>query len=318
MVKYTKVASSPEVQFVDWLKRKLKGQNRGLVLGVGDDCAIVPGPDREDWLFTTDMLIEAVHFDRATHSAADAGWKALARGLSDIAAMGGAPRFCLVSLAIAPWTDRRWIAGFYRGLLAHGVVLAGGDLARTDRLMADIVVAGAVPRGKAMRRDGARAGHAIYVSGALGASALGLATRRGRAWAAHKRPQPRLGLGAFLREELHATAAIDLSDGLSLDLARLAAASGLEAQISMPPLFPGATREQALHGGEDYELLFTVPPRVRVPRAFRGVALTRIGTMCRGKAGLVKLDGERLPALGYDHLRIRHRASARSPVRHAK
>jgi thiamine-monophosphate kinase len=298
MVKYT------EVQFVDWLRGTLRAQKQGLVLGVGDDCAIARRSARgEDWLFTTDMLIEGVHFERATHSPADVGWKTLARGLSDIAAMGGTAKFCLLSLAIAPWTDRRWIAGFYRGLLEHDVALAGGDLAHTDRVMADIVVAGAVPRGKALRRDGARAGDAIYVSGALGASALGLATRRGRAWSIHKRPQPRLELGRFLREKVRASAAMDLSDGLSLDLQRLAAASGLAAEIGMPPVFRGATREQALHGGEDYELLFTAGPGARVPRAFRGLALTRIGTMRRGTAGLVTLDGEALPALGYDHLK---------------
>jgi thiamine-monophosphate kinase len=297
MVKYT------EVQFVDWLRRRMGRRTPGLVLGIGDDCAIVRAGAREDWLFTTDMLIEGVHFERATHSAADTGWKALARGLSDIAAMGGAPRFCLLSLALAPWTDQRWVAGFYRGLLAHGVVLAGGDVARVDRVMADIVVAGIVPRGTALRRDGARAGDAVYCSGSLGGSALGLASRRGRAWRRHKRPEPRLALGQFLRTRLHASAAMDLSDGLSLDVQRLAASSGLAAALTMPPVFPGASREQALHGGEDYELLFTAPPATSVPRAFRGVKLTRIGTMRRGTAGRVTLDGEPLEPLGYDHLR---------------
>jgi thiamine-monophosphate kinase len=217
--------------------------------------------------------------------------------------MGGSATFCLLSLAIAKWANHRWIDGFYRGLLAHAVPLVGGDLARTGRVMADIVVAGSVPRGAALRRDGARAGDAIYVSGALGFSALGLATRRGRAWQRHKRPQPRLELGRFLRAKLHATAAMDLSDGLSLDLHRMATASGLRAEITMPPVFAGATREQALHGGEDYELLFTVPPRTRVPGAFAGLPLTRIGTMRRGNAGAVTLDGAPLPPLGYDHLR---------------
>jgi thiamine-monophosphate kinase len=298
MVKYT------EVQFVDWLKTALKVQRQGLVLGVGDDCAIARAPARgEDSIFTTDMLIEGIHFDRTTHSPGDAGWKAMARGLSDIAAMGGTPRFGLLSLAIAAWTDRRWIAGFYRGLLAHGVALAGGDLAHADRVMADIVVVGVVPAGKALRRDGARAGDAIYVSGRLGGSALGLATKRGQAWRIHKRPQPRLTLGRFLRDKVRATAAMDLSDGISLDLKRLAAASGLAAEITMPPMFRGASSEQALHGGEDYELLFTVAPGARVPRDFRGVPLTRIGTMRRGTAGVVTLDGRPLPALGYDHLR---------------
>jgi len=249
------------------------------------------------------MLLEGVHFRRETHTARDAGWKALARGLSDIAAMGGTPSFCLLSLALPGWVDRRWINGFYDGLLAHATPLAGGDLARADRLMCDIVVAGTVPRGQALRRDGARAGDAIYVSGALGGSALGLETRRGRAWSLHKRPQPRLELGRFLRERLHATAAMDLSDGLSMDLYRLAKASGLAAEISMPPVYPGASAHQALHGGEDYELLFTVRPDVKAPPEYEGVPLTRIGTMRRGRAGLVKLDGVELERLGWDHLR---------------
>jgi thiamine-monophosphate kinase len=253
------------------------------------------------------MLIEGTHFLREKHGAADVGWKALARGLSDIAAMGGQARFCLLSLAVASWVDSRWLNGFYGGLLAlagrSGVALIGGDLARAERVMCDIVVVGTVPRGKALRRDGARPGDAIYVSGALGGSALGLATGRGKAWVRHKRPQPRLALGRFLRARLGATAAMDLSDGLSLDLHRLCAASGLRAEISPPPVYRGASLEQALHGGEDYELLFTVPARVRVPAAFEGLALTRIGTMRRGAAGAVEMEGEPLPPLGYDHLR---------------
>ena len=299
MVKYT------EPVLIERLRRRaMLPRTAGLVMGIGDDCAIFrPRGEAEDQLFTTDMLIEDVHFERASHSAADVGWKALARGLSDIAAMGGTPSFCLLSLAIAPWVDGRWIDGFYRGLLAHNVTLAGGDLAHTDRVMADIVVAGRVPHGTALRRDGAHAGDAIYVSGALGGSALGLATQRGSAWKLHKRPTPRLALGQYLREKLGATAAMDLSDGLSLDLHRLAAASRLCAEIWMPPAVAGATPEQALHGGEDYELLFTVRPGARVPRVFAGVALTRIGTMRKGTAGAVKLYGKRLPPLGYDHLR---------------
>jgi thiamine-monophosphate kinase len=261
----------------------------------------------EDWLYTTDMLIEETHFRRATHGAADVGWKALARGLSDIAAMGGEARFCLLSLALASWVDARWVNGFYDGLLTlagrAGTALIGGDLARTDRVTCDIVVAGTVPRGKALRRDGARAGDAIYVSGALGGSALGLVTRKGRAWIRHKRPEPRLALGRFLRARLGATAAMDLSDGLSLDLHRLCAASGLHAEISAPPVYRGATLEQALHGGEDYELLFTAPGRAAVPETFEGLSLTRIGTMRKGNAGAVQMDGEPLPPLGYDHLR---------------
>jgi len=277
-------------------------------LGIGDDCAIFrPRGAREDLLFTTDMLIESVHFRRETHGAADVGWKALARGLSDIAAMGGEPRFCLLSLALAPWVETSWLDGFFDGLrrLATRTLtpLMGGDLAHAEKTMCDIVVCGAVPRGTALRRDGARAGDAIYVSGELGASALGLFKGGGRAWLRHLRPQPRLALGRFLRARVRATSAMDLSDGLSLDLHRLSLASGLSAEIGAPPRFPGATWEQALHGGEDYELLFTAPARARVPRDFEGLPLTRIGVMRRGRPGAVELEGAPLAPLGYDHFR---------------
>jgi thiamine-monophosphate kinase len=278
------------------------------VLGIGDDCAIFrPRGAPEDLLFTTDMLIEGVHFRRETHGAGDVGWKALARGLSDIAAMGGEPRFCLLSLAVAPWVETRWLDGFYGGLLRLAkrtrTPLMGGDLAHAEKTMCDIVVCGAAPRGTALRRDGACAGDAIYVSGALGASALGLSSGGGRAWRRHLRPQPRLALGRFLRARLRATAAMDLSDGLSLDLHRLSLASGLSAEIGAPPRFPGATLEQALHGGEDYELLFTAPARARVPPDFEGLPLTRIGAMHKGRPGAVELEGAPLAPLGYDHFR---------------
>jgi thiamine-monophosphate kinase len=289
-----------EVEFVERLRRRVGiPKSAGAVLGIGDDCAIFrPRGAAEDLLFTTDLLIEDVHFRRATHRAQDVGWKALARGLSDIAAMGGEPRFCLLSLALAPWTDDVWVEAFYRGLLRlarrEGAALLGGDLARSAIWTCDIVVCGAVPRGKALRRDRARAGDAIYVSGALGGAAA-------RGW--QMRPEPRLALGRFLRTRLHATAAMDLSDGLSLDLRRLCMASRLSAAIDAPPVARGATLEQALHAGEDYELLFTVPPRVRVPPSFENLALTRIGTMRQARAGQVELEGKPLPPRGYDHLR---------------
>jgi len=276
-----------------------------LLLGLGDDCAIYrPRGSREDLVFTTDLLIEDVHFHPSTHRAEDVGWKCLARGLSDIAAMGGEPRFCLVSLALAGWADARWVERFYRGLLRlarrEKTDLAGGDLARAEKVSCDIVVCGAVPRDCALRRDGAHASDAIYVSGALGGSALGLGLGAGKAWKRHLRPEPRLALGRFIRERLGATAAMDLSDGLSLDLRRMCEASGLRAEITRPPIFPGATLEQALHGGEDYELLFTAPPRVKVPEEFEDVVITRIGAMRRGRSEVI-LDGAPLEALGWDH-----------------
>jgi thiamine-monophosphate kinase len=260
-----------ELELLRSIQKRVPTRDRRLVLGIGDDCAIYrPDGRAEDLLFTTDLMIEDVHFRRRTYPAEAIGWKTLARGLSDIAAMGGEPRFCLLSLAAAPWVDEQWVNGFYRGFLRLAdkarVTLAGGDLAHSGRTACDVVVCGATPRGKALRRDGARAGDRIYVSGKLGASALGLKTRRGAAWKRHLKPEPRLSLGLFLRR-LGATACIDSSDGLSLDL----------------------------H--------FTVPKRAAVPPAFDRLPLTPIGTIRRGRPGLVELDGCPLPPRGYDHFR---------------
>jgi thiamine-monophosphate kinase len=303
------VSERGEIGLVESIRRRAKLDSRaGLVLGIGDDCAIFrPRGSHEDLLFTTDLLLADTHFRTTTHRPGDVGHKALARGLSDIAAMGGEPRFCLVSLSVTPSTEKRWIDAFYRGLLRlagrTATALAGGDLARSPMLGCDIVVCGAVARGRALRRDGAHAGDDIYVSGRLGASALGLETGKGAAWKRHLRPEPRLALGRFLREKLGATAAMDLSDGLSLDLRRLCLASGLSAEIGEPPRFPGATLEHALHGGEDYELLFTLGRHARAPVEFEGVPLTRIGTMRKGRPGEIQLAGRRLAPLGYDHFR---------------
>jgi thiamine-monophosphate kinase len=262
-------------------------RQRGLVVGIGDDCAVFRPRAGEDLLFTTDLTIEGVHFLRDTHSPGDIGHKSLARGLSDIAAMGGEPRFCLLSLALAPYCDDRWLDKFLDGFLGLAALwttpLAGGDLSHGDAVTCDIVVCGAVPRGRALRRDGARPGDLLYVSGRLG-----------RPWQRRRRPQPRLDIGRKLLGR--ATAAMDLSDGLSLDLHRLCEASGFAAELDAIPVVRGSSEEQALHGGEDYELLFALPQRVRAPEgAFA------IGTIVRGTPGEVRLRGQPVPPRGYDH-----------------
>jgi thiamine-monophosphate kinase len=293
-----------ELELLRRVRSKVPPLGRQIGLGIGDDCAVLRQPGaKEDLLITTDMLIEDVHFRRETHPAGAVGWRALARGLSDIAAMGGTPRFCLVSLALAPWADGRWVDAFYRGFLRlakqTGTALVGGDLAHAEHVVCDVVVCGSVEKGKAMRRDRARPGNRVYVSGPLGASALGLRTRRGEAWRRHLRPQPRLELGRLLRSQFGVAAAMDLSDGLSLDLHRLCLESGVAAELEGSlPIFPGATIEDALHGGEDYELLFTVRPNVSPPG-------TRIGTIRKGKPGVVLFAGRPLALRGYNHFRER-------------
>jgi thiamine-monophosphate kinase len=297
-----------------------------VIAGIGDDCAIYrPRGSADDLLFTTDLSIEGVHFTHDTHKPADVAYIAVARSVSDIAAMGGSPRFTLasVSLSAVDALPNAFFDALARFAQDFGAPLAGGDLARSDRTFCDITVCGAVPRGMALRRNGARAGHEIYVSGLLGGSALGLEARQSevqdskarnskaqdskaqnsKAWKRHIRPEPRLELGEFLRARLRATACMDLSDGLSLDLQRICLASGVAAEIADPPRFPGASIEQALHGGEDYELLFTVRPGTRVPARFNRLPLTRIGTIIEGSPGEVRWNGRRLDPLGYDHFR---------------
>jgi thiamine-monophosphate kinase len=301
-----------ELQLLRIIQRRfpLSG-NAAIIEGIGDDCAIVrPQGARADWLFTADMLIEDVHFCRETHPARNVGHKALARGLSDIAAMGGAPVFCLLSLALAKWADKRWVNEFFRGFgdlaAASGTVLAGGDLSHSDKVACDVIVCGEVPRGRALRRSGARPGDRICVSGWLGGAALGLRTGCGTAWKKHLRPEPRLDLGRYVRTKLRATAAMDLSDGLSLDLHRLALASGVSASVDREPKrFAGASLEDCLHGGEDYELLFTIPPHVSLPAAYEEVPLMQIGVIKQGLPGRVTFLGRRLPPRGYDHFRDR-------------
>ncbi len=264
-----------EMRLIDWLKTQPGTK------GIGDDCFIY-----SDLVFTTDMMVEGVHFERTDEPEA-VGHKTLARGLSDIAAMGANPRFCLLSLAIPAWAhdrDAKWVKRFYRGLLQFGVPLTGGDLSHATELVCDIMVCGQVPKGKALRRDGAKPGDLIYVSGELGANAR---DRFKRAL------QPRLALGRKLIGK--ASACMDISDGLSLDLHRLCLASGVAAELDTIPMASGATLDQALHGGEDYELLFTSKTPLRM------AGITNIGVIRKGKPGAVKLNGKPLKPAGYDH-----------------
>lgn len=252
---------------------------------IGDDCAIFrPGPN-EDLVFTTDQMIEGVHF-RRSQTAASIGERALARSLSDIAAMGGSPKFCLVTLAL-PAGRRKWIEEFYRGLLRLAwrtrTMLAGGDLAHSRKIHCTVMVCGAVARGKALRRDGARAGDVIYVSGRLG-----------KPW---DRPiQPRLEFGRKLIGR--ATSCMDLSDGLSLDLHRLCLASKVAAEIERIPIARGATLERAFDGGEDYELLFTLPEGRKAPHG-----ASRIGMIVKGAPGAIRFENRLVVPRGYDHFR---------------
>jgi len=272
-----------ELDIVEKIRRLGKRGPR-ITLGIGDDCAIYRPRPNDELLFTADQSIEGVHF-LPDQSPSIIGHNALARSLSDIAAMGGKPRFCLVSLATPPERGAKFIDAFYRGLITLArrtkTVLAGGDLARSDKIYCDVMVCGSTTRGQALRRSGARAGDLLYVSGRLG-----------KPWGG--RIEPRLELGRALRGR--ATSCMDLSDGLSLDLHRLCLASAVAAVVDRVPIMPRATLDRALHGGEDYELLFTLPPRKSPPRG-----TTLIGAIVKGRAGAVQFQGQPLVPRGYDH-----------------
>jgi thiamine-monophosphate kinase len=307
------------------LIRKIRRRARSgsaVVTGIGDDCAVLRLPPGHELLVTTDFTIEKVHFRRDWHRPDVVGRRCLARGLSDIAAMGGRPLAAFLSLALASDVPQKWVDRFLTGLLGLAdefkVPLAGGDTAESPAgIQADIVVVGSVPRGKAVLRSGARPGDRIYVTGELGASAAALvrlAAERpmGPVAGAHFDPKPRLAVGEWLRRRGLPSAMIDVSDGLSTDLEHLCQEShvGAEIEAGAIPLprvgrrKPETALELALHGGEDYELLFTSSKDV--PARVAGVRVTRIGQITRVH-GMRLLDAEgrprKLEARGWEHFR---------------
>jgi thiamine-monophosphate kinase len=285
---------------------------------MGDDCALLRPRAGEELAVTTDLSIDGRHFRLGWHPPEVVGHRTLARGLSDLAAMGARPVAAFLSLGLpAELVQSGWLDRFYDGLLAlaaaYRTPLAGGDLAESPVAVADIVLIGAVPRGRAMLRSGARAGDRIYVTGTLGGAAAGLArlaelaatrgplaekrplriaARLKAALEPHFHPQPRVAQGLWLVRHKMATAGLDLSDGLSTDLNHLCEESGVAAKVDAAALpvhryatGMGATLQQALHGGEDYELLFTARPGAKVPRSIAGVPVTDIGRVVRRRAG---------------------------------
>ena len=319
--------------------RGSRGQRGNPILGIGDDCAILRVPKGHELLVTTDFTLEGRHFRRDWHPPESVGHRTLARGLSDLAAMGARPLAAFLSLALpggtlGSRTGRRWVERFFAGLRGlaelHAVPLAGGDTAESPSglVLADIVLVGTAPAGRALRRSGGRPVDALYVTGELSGAAAELTAmeRRGAGKrplvrandspGAHPQlyPQPRIAVGLALLRRRLATAAIDLSDGLSSDLAHLCHESGVGAELSLAalPIHPLALRagtEQAidfaLNGGEDYELLFAAPAAVKMPRSVAGVRVTRIGNLVRGRAvSLVDSGGRRrpLPPRGWEHI----------------
>ena len=293
--------------------------------GIGDDAAVLRIPPGHEALVTTDFSLEGIHFRRDWHSPESVGHRCLARGLSDIAAMGGEPLAAFLSLALPRDLPQKWVDRFVGGLLTLAgrfrVKLAGGDTAESPRgILADISVVGSVRRGKAILRSGARPGERIYVSGKLGGSAAAVKRMiekpkrklNPQDYARHFFPEPRLQLGRSLLEKKIASAMIDLSDGFSTDLGHLCDESRVGAEIQAPLLPLAAVGKSAhavdlalaLHGGEDYELLFTAAARVRVPERIAGIPITQIGCITRERQVILmksKGVGYELVPRGWQH-----------------
>ena len=323
-----------EFDFIRALRERTPASSS--ITGIGDDAAVVHATPGKDTIVTTDLLIEDVDFRRTTISPFLLGHKALAVSLSDIAAMGGRPRWVLISIGIPEdvWqTD--FVDRFYSGLFElagrYDVQLIGGDTSRTEeKIVIDSIVLGECAKGQAIKRSGAQPGDQIFVTGSLGAAAAGLRLVERGAHMADKnlgqdsqredsqkldhvllrqlRPEPRVGWGIVLGEERIATAMLDVSDGLSSDLNHLCEASAVGALIesALLPIDSQVTElcgrraldplQLALHGGEDFELLFTVKPDdvARLPRRVDGARITRIGEVRSKNEGVKISEGTRI------------------------
>ena len=281
----------------------------GVALGIGDDAAVLRPSGRTDWVLSCDSSLEGVHFLDKIHLAESIGYKSLARAVSDLAAMGARPRYFLLALALPSAKTHEWLDRFARGMARAArelqIRLIGGDISKTPHVTISITVLGEIAHGNALTRSGARAGDLLYVSGRLGAAQLGLEIilrrlSRRRSLMKYLRPHfyPRipLELGESLARHRIPSAMMDISDGLSTDLARLCAASGVGARlwaaqvptVRVPSLLEGkgvTPLELALHGGDDYGLLLTVPPKSLSPlrRIASATPLTCIGEITREK-----------------------------------
>ena len=290
-----------EKKLIDSIRRAAgASRNAAVRVGVGDDSAVLRLAASDEALITTDFSLEGVHFRREWHPAGSIGHRCLTRGLSDIAAMGGEPLAAFVSLALPPELGQEWVDSFIAGLLKLAgrfkVQLAGGDIAQSPSgVLADIMVLGRAPKGRALLRSGARPGDSIYVTGELGRSAAvllqlrqGARPRPSAATASHFFPEPRIAVGRWLLDRKLVSACIDVSDGLSTDLSHICDESGVgalvaEHSIPRPSGTLTSSLHLALHGGEDYELLFTAPRSARILAKIAGVRVTRIGEIIQGK-----------------------------------
>ncbi len=324
-----------EVQLVERIARGLQSKRAvkdirnppsSVQIGIGDDAAVLKASPHSQWVVSCDAFVQDIHFRMHTHPADSVGYKSLMRATSDMAAMGATPRYYLLTLALPAFCVGRWLdeflAGMSRAARKLRIHIVGGDTTRGSKIFLSLTVIGEARPGQTVSRDGARPGDLVYLSGTLGRAQLGLAlTLAGHARTRsvhnsitpHLYPRARTELGIWLAHHKIPSSMIDISDGLSTDLARVCAASGvganLDAEKIRPVVVPRAARkflanrrfdplQAALHGGDDYELLFTVPPRKeKLLRRARGISqLCRIGEITRAKQIIVtERDGHSSP-----------------------
>jgi len=322
-----------EFGLINRIRNWMASSPSGLIQGIGDDVAVVE-MGSTTLLATTDILIEDIHFERSWIDPYRLGKKALAVNISDIAAMGGVPRYYLISIGLPRNLPVSFLSAFYRGLKTvgkeFGVNLIGGDTSLSKKIVINVCLLGEGKRGAILFRSGARAGDDLFVSGTLGDAALGLRIlqKKGRAGAPkglmekHLSPTPRIALGQAIARRQLGTAMIDISDGLLIDTTHLPEASKVGARIweDRLPLsrlyrkwvnpYSKDPYQIALCGGEDYELLFTAPPEMRegistLARSLR-VQINRIGEIRTAREGFcIVRDGKEYPpvCLGFDHFR---------------
>ncbi len=317
-----RVPAGGEFAVIDRLKHRLPGPPAGEVW-IGDDCAVLGPPPGRLLLLTTDMAVAGVHADLSLMGVDDLGWRAVVAAVSDIAAMGGRAAHLLVAVAGPAPTDLdKLYEGVAAAAAAHDCSVVGGDLSNAPEVVVVVSASGGIGDGPGpVLRSGAHSGDVLFATGPLGASAAGLRTlraepsgpRHGPSGApsapvapplveAHRRPRARLAEGQAARLA-GASAMIDVSDGLAADLGHLVEASGVGFRLDRVPVAPGATVEEALGGGEDYELVFAAPDAGRVVSAFAGAGLGPpivIGA-CTSDPAQREWDGVALPTTGWQH-----------------
>ncbi|WP_417914965.1 thiamine-phosphate kinase [Candidatus Electronema sp. JM] len=325
-----------ERELIEHIRQLAGGGAAGLLLGIGDDCAVIEKDRETAWLLTMDTLVESVHFRRDWHPPELLGRKTVAVNVSDIAAMGGRPLFALLSLGLPANFSQDWVKQFSQGLAEacreYGCLLIGGDtVCCPERISLTLTVIGEMRKERVLYRQGAQPGDTVFVSGPLGWSAAGLAllqagkTLEDEKWRqlllAHLNPQPRVELGRFLAETGLVHSMMDMSDGLATDLAQLCKASRVGAVLEAD-LLPGSDglaaaakflHEDALRwmisGGEDYELLFTAAStdneRLRQHAAAHGWSIYPVGTITAGQDVVLRRGGieEQIAFQGFDHFR---------------